>query len=90
MPIEPEIRKLAEGLLARHGADARHLAAQARLRARQGGDVATERAWSLVLKAIAEMKEPARDEIGSIEDVRAILRRLEGVAVPPRRRFGIV
>lgn len=55
MAIEPEVRHLAEALLRKHGGDARHIAAQARLRARQGRDTATESAWSLVLQALAAL-----------------------------------
>ncbi len=70
---EPEIRNLAETLVRRHGGDARLIATQARLRARQQQDMAMERAWDLVLGAIKEKLAPPPHEIGSAEEARRIL-----------------
>ncbi len=88
MALDPEIASYAQSLIGRYGRDAKHIANQGRLSARQKGDKAGDRAWSLILHAISDALENRRPGEADGGELRDLLGRLDRFANPLGRGKG--
>jgi len=88
MALDPEIASYARTLIERYGRDARNVALQGRISARQKGDKAGDRAWSLILHAISDALENRAPGEADGGELRDLLGRLDRFANPLGRGKG--